>query len=200
MASEPGKFERYYEAVAETPPRPSLLKALQLFQAEGRGAGTAADLGCGSGTDTVELLRRGWRVIAIDKEMSALGRLQARLDLPAEPMLALRCERFEEADWGMVDLVNASFALPLVERALFPQLWRRVTDSLSPGGRFAGQLYGPRDGWAEHPGLTVLTRAEIEALATDFAVEELDEIERDGETAIGKAKHWHYFNLVLRRR
>jgi SAM-dependent methyltransferase len=198
MTDREGKFERYYEAVAQTPPRPTLLKALALIKAEGRSAGIAADLGCGNGIDTIALLSRGWQVVAIDKEPDAIQRLRRRSDLPQDARLDLRCQRMEESDWGRVDLVNASFALPLVEPQRFPDLWRRIRETLNPGGRFAGQLYGPNDEWAGHTGMTIHSRAEIEALIRGFAVEELDEIERDGTTAKGRAKHWHYFNLVLR--
>ena len=37
--------------------------------------GLAVDLGAGTGRDTAELLRRGWRVIAIDREPEAIDRL-----------------------------------------------------------------------------------------------------------------------------
>ncbi|MEC4815643.1 MAG: methyltransferase domain-containing protein [Scytonema sp. PMC 1069.18] len=38
----------------------------------------AVDLGCGDGRDTVELLRQGWRVLAIDGEAEAIARLLNR--------------------------------------------------------------------------------------------------------------------------
>ncbi|MEJ1932020.1 class I SAM-dependent methyltransferase [Nostoc sp. NIES-2111] len=34
----------------------------------------AVDLGCGDGRDTVELLRRGWRVLGIDGAQEAIAR------------------------------------------------------------------------------------------------------------------------------
>ncbi|HKW53315.1 MAG TPA: class I SAM-dependent methyltransferase, partial [Stellaceae bacterium] len=59
-------WDEYYERVAGRPPRPTLLAALERFGAEG--GQSALDLGCGDGRDTIELLRRGWRVLAIDAE------------------------------------------------------------------------------------------------------------------------------------
>ena len=35
----------------------------------------AIDLGCGDGRDVVEILRRGWRVVAVDAEPEALRQL-----------------------------------------------------------------------------------------------------------------------------
>lgn len=199
MADEPRRADwaGYYEATAGRPPRRTLLSALASF---GRDAGFAVDLGCGDGRDTVELLRRGWRVLAIDAEPQALTRLRARPDLPADALLETRCARFEETTWPSAELVNASFALPLCPPARFPSLWRRLSRSLNPGGRFAGQLYGDRDGWAGDPGMTFFTRPAAEELLADLAIEMFEEEETDAVTPRGKSKHWHIFHIVARRR
>src|SRR3954466_13908705 len=56
----------YYDATEGRPPRPTLLRALAGFAAEGRGPGLlAADLGCGIGRDALVLLHAGWRVWAL---------------------------------------------------------------------------------------------------------------------------------------
>jgi SAM-dependent methyltransferase len=64
-------WSRFY-AAAGTDPRETLLDALDRFEAEKRAPGTAVDLGCGTGRDTLELLRRGWRVVAIDSQPEAI--------------------------------------------------------------------------------------------------------------------------------
>ena len=98
------------------------------------------------------------------------------------------------------DLVNASFcAAVLRRRPAFPALWQRIVDSLRPGGRFCGQLFGDRDEWAR-TGLVVQTRGELEALLAPFEIEQLDEFEGDGPTVVGKPKHWHVFHVVARKR
>jgi trans-aconitate methyltransferase len=80
-------FERdwlaYYQAVAGRPPRNTLLTALNYFEAEAPvdSPRVAVDLGCGDGRDTVELLRRGWQVLAIDGEAQAIARLLERPDM-----------------------------------------------------------------------------------------------------------------------
>jgi SAM-dependent methyltransferase len=188
-------FPAYYEGIAGRPPRPTLLQAADGFAAPG----FAVDLGCGDGRDTIELLRRGWRVLAVDSSQEGIARLRARPDLPAEARLETRIARIEATDWPMADLVNASFVLPLLAAEAFPAVWSRIGASLAAGGRFSGQLYGPRDGWAGRPGLTIHTRADVEALASGYAVERLDEVESDEPTAKGAPKHWHVFHLVLRK-
>jgi tellurite methyltransferase len=169
-----------------------LLEALARFPQ----AGSAVDLGCGDGRDAIELLRRGWSVLAIDAEPSAVERLRARGDFPG---LTTLCRRFEDAEWAAVDLVNASFALPLCPADRFPALWQRIVASLNPGGRFAGQLYGPRDEWADRAGMTHLDRAAVERLLDGLAVELFEEEESDAVTPRGKPKHWHIFHIIARR-
>src|SRR5689334_7337592 len=97
----------YYSATADRPPRRTLLGALARF-APSTAPRVAVDLGCGDGRDTIELLRRGWSVLAIDSEPAAIERLQARPDLPKGASLSCLCERFEDATWPQADLVNAS--------------------------------------------------------------------------------------------
>ena len=43
------------------------------------------------------------------------------------------------------------------------------------------------------------TRAEAEELLRGLAVEQFLEIDEDGKTALGDAKHWHVFHVVARR-
>jgi tellurite methyltransferase len=109
-------WTRYYDAAGEQP-RETLLFALERFEAEARAAGRelfAVDLGCGSGRDTAELLRRGWRVLAIDAEAEAIERLLARSDLgSAAGRLETQVARFEDAAWPEADLINSSCARTL---------------------------------------------------------------------------------------
>lgn len=188
-------FTAYYDATQARPPRRTLIAACERFAAPG----FAVDLGCGQGRDTIELLRRGWSVLAIDAEAEAITRLRARPDLPVGAMLELRHARFETEAWPRCDLVNASFALPLCPPAAFPALWARIVELLVPGGRFAGQLYGERDDWAGKSGVTHHDRAAALLLLDGLAIELFEEEESDAVTPRGTAKHWHIFHIVARR-
>ena len=182
-----------YFAAATDDPRPTLLDAVARFSSPG----LAVDLGCGTGRDTAELLRHGWRVVAIDREPEALERLHALVG-PDSAQLETRQERFEDAAWPACDLVNASFALPFCPVDAFPGLWRKIVDSLRPGGRFCGQLFGEHDDWAGS-GVIVLTRAELDALLAPFEVERLDVFDEGGTTCVGTRKHWHLYHVVARK-
>jgi len=184
------RWKAFYEHAGRDP-HETLVQAADGFEKPG----LAVDLGCGAGRDTVELLRRGWRVIAIDGDAGGIELLRERVG--AEPRLQAEVMRIEDARWPPVELVNAGFSLPFCERAAFPHVWDRIVGSLRPGGRFAGHLLGPHDSWAERT--TTHARADVEALLAPFAVERLDEVEHDGQTVTGTAKHWHVFHLVAER-
>lgn len=192
------RWDAYYAATADRPPRRTLLEALARF-APAASPRVGVDLGSGDGRDTIELLRRGWSVLAVDAEPAAIARLQTRADLPEGARLSCLCERIEDAAWPAADLVNASFSLPLCPPDRFPELWQRTVASLKPGGRFSGQLYGDRDGWAGRPGMTHLDRGAAERLLHGLRVELFEEVETDSVTPRGKPKHWHIFHIVAQR-
>ena len=203
MVAESGdRWVCYYEATAGRPPRDTLLRALAAIEAEGTAnAGRLAlDLGSGDGRDTVELLRRGWHVIAIDAEPRAFERLRSRADLVRGEALETRVERIEDAELPEADLVNASFSLPFCPPDRFPAAWRRIVAALRPGGRFAGHLLGTRDDWAKDTAVTSFERDAALALLGDFTVEHFEEEETDSTTPTGTPKHWHLFHVVARRR
>jgi SAM-dependent methyltransferase len=196
MAETAGpRWTEYYRQTAGRPPRPTLLFALNRFAAPG----FAVDLGCGEGRDAIELLRRGWSVLAVDAEPGAIAGLTARADLPTGARLETQVARFEAATWQAADLVNASFALFFGAPDAFPPLWRKVVASLKPGGRFAGQLLGDRDSWAGRRHVVLHDDAAIAALLTGLTVEMHEIEETDAVTPRGEAKHWHIHHLVLRK-
>lgn len=192
-------WRAYYEKTGARPPRETLIRALDAFEAEGRGPLYAVDLGCGGGRDIVEFLRRGWTVRGIDAEKAAIEKLAARDDLPTEGTLETEQARFETVALPDADLINSSFALPLCPSDAFPEMWARIRNAIRPGGRFSGQLYGDRDQWVGDPTLTFHTEAEVRALLSGFEIEFWWEEEDDSVTPRGHAKHWHIFHVVAKK-
>lgn len=194
--SDKSRWAEYYEKLRDRPPRKTLLAALDKFGPPPPNA-LAVDLGCGDGRDVIELVRRGWRVVAVDAEPEALKRLMER-GLPGEitPIVS----RMEDVPLPIgVQLVNSSFAMPLCDTAKFHALWRRIAEALPSGGRFSGQWYGPRDSWFGRPGMAFVSREEAMAMLQGFDLEMFEEEEDDGVTPRGKSKHWHIFHIVARK-
>ncbi|MEX0922997.1 MAG: methyltransferase domain-containing protein [Rhodovibrionaceae bacterium] len=194
--ADPLSWPDYYAKTEGRPPRATLLEALNRFDAEGR-RGLAIDLGCGSGRDSLEILKRGWELLAIDREIEGLRRLHDKTACGAK--LQTCCNAFEKMSLSPALLINASFALPLVPPEQFRAVWRKVTAAILPGGRFAGQFFGQRDSWNGEKNLTFHDREEVEALLRSFELEMLREEEEDSVTVRGEAKHWHIFHVVARK-
>jgi SAM-dependent methyltransferase len=195
---KPTDWVAYYVKLRERPPRRTLLAALDRYGPPPPDA-LAIDLGCGDGRDAIEMLRRGWKVVAVDAEPEALRQLQAR-PLPAGSDVTPIVARLEDVPLPLgVSLVNSSFAMPLCEPESFHDLWRRVREALPSGGRFSGQWYGPRDSWVGRPGMSFVGRDEALALLDGFSLEMFEEEEADGVTPRGNAKHWHIIHIVARK-
>ncbi|MGB3636169.1 MAG: class I SAM-dependent methyltransferase [Rivularia sp. (in: cyanobacteria)] len=207
----PRSWSDYYKAIANRPPRETLLTALTNFERDLSKAESkiAVDLGCGEGRDTVELLRRGWNVIAIDAEEEAITRLLQRSDINTK-LLQTHVAQFENIRLPeSVNLINASFSLPFCEPKSFADLWNKIVCSLAHGGRFSGQLFGDtrsvmppayRDSWAADSTINHHTLSDVESLLQLFEIESLKEEASDGKTALGKEKHWHIFHIVARKK
>lgn len=203
ILSDPDRREdwsSYYEKTGHRPPRPTLLRALDAFEQEHPDPDRfAIDLGCGSGRDTIEILRRGWRVLAVDAAPEAIEKLMSRPDLPADSRIETQTARYEDMRLPDCSLVNAGFSLPLCPSAAFPGVWKKILDALRPGGRFSGQLYGDRDSWAGNPDMTHFTKVEAMKILDPFTVEYFQEEEEESVTPRGTPKHWHIFHVVAKK-
>jgi tellurite methyltransferase len=194
-------WNTFYEVTQHRPPHATLLKALELFGDEENTKRFAVDLGCGSGRDTLELLRRGWQVLAVDHETQGIERLRQSVPESYLAHLQTRVSSFEElGDLPECDFINASYSLPFCHPTRFGGLWAVIERSIKPGGRFAGTFFGERDSWAQDDNMTFHTRAEVERLLESFDVEYLTEKDSDGKTALGEGKHWHVFEVVASKK
>ena len=193
-------WARFYRATAGLPPRELLLRTLERIESEGKlhRTKTAIDLGCGAGTDTLELLRRGWKVLAIDQQVSALEFLSHRVPPRQRGSLSLLASPMEGLSLPKADLIYASFSLPFCTPTGFSKLWKNIRQGLVPGGHFAGQLFGVRDEWSGKRPLVFHTIRQVRSLTRRYRVELLRETEEEGQSFEGP-KHWHLFDLILEK-
>jgi tellurite methyltransferase len=191
-----GDWTGYYDAQGDREPRELLLEALRSFDREGR-TGVAVDLGAGQGIESEALVRRGWKVIAVDAEEEGIRRLRERAGALATRLRTI-VSRMEAVEVPDADLVHASFSLPFCAPDAFPDLWARIRSALRPGGRFAGELFGDRDSWASDPEMTFHDVDAARALFEGMELESFVEEDEDGESFDGP-KHWHVFHVIARR-
>jgi SAM-dependent methyltransferase len=159
----------------------------------------AVDLGCGDGTETLELLRRGWTVLAVDQSSQGIARLLKSVPPAVLERLTTQVAPYAEVELPPADLVYAGLSLPFCDPHQFDDVWARIATALRPGGLFVGHLFGPHDTWAGTPDMTFHTRAEVEKLFADFDILSLREVDEDGE-ALSGPKHWHVFHVIARKR
>jgi SAM-dependent methyltransferase len=197
--SELEDWPGYFAAVLGKGARDTLVAALDSFAQEGFTGGLAVDIAAGEGRDTLELLTRGWRVVATDGHPDAFSHLWPRVPEALRPNLTTIQEDFAEMQVCSCDLVNASFALPFCLPQHLPGLWSRIVSAIRPGGRFAGQFFGDRDTWASLPDRTHHSRDEVVRLLEGFDIEMMRVEERDDAPEVRNPKHWHMFHVVAKK-
>jgi SAM-dependent methyltransferase len=194
------EWEVYYRAIEGRPLRELFIEATPLLPTvpPSDRSLVAVDLGCGDGTETLELLRRGWTVLAVDRSPEGITRLMESVSPAERERLSTTVVPYSEVELPTADLVYAGLSLPFCDPGEFGDVWRRITSAIRPGGLFVGHLFGPHDSWAGTPDMTFHTRAEVEALLADFDIEGLREQDEDGE-AVSGPKHWHVFHVIAQK-
>lgn len=196
------KYDEFLRNTQDRSPRDLLLRALKAFEEQEpeRGPGHAVDLGFGAGVDTLELLRRGWRVLAVDQQPAAHRLLRSRVPDEDQQRLEMVLSAFEEFSFpNGVDLVNASYSLPFCPPDQFGAFWESLSDAIRPGGRFAGHFFGDRDEWVGDPTINFHTAEEARAALAAYEIEYWLEEDEDGTVASGDPKHWHLYHIVARK-
>jgi SAM-dependent methyltransferase len=190
-------WEDYYKAIEGRPVRPLFTEALAFLpsaRADTRDR-VAIDLGCGDGRETLALLERGWKVVAVDAAPEAIALLRGSVPPEDAGRLTTVVGAFHEVELPDADFIYASVSLPFCVPGEFANVWRAITAALEGGAVFAGHFFGPHDSWASTPDMTFHTREELELLFEGFDVHLLREEDEDGE-AVSGPKHWHLFHVI----
>ena len=199
---DPEYWGRYYGVTVDRPSWDTVKLAIGLFAADEAAASRprfAVDLGCGAGRDARELLRAGWRVLAVDREPGAIEVLEAATPPELRPSLETRVADLATVDVPSCDLVNASLSLPFLAADRFWRTWDRVLAALQVDGRVAAMLFGDRDGSSSDPSMTCSPPQRVRASLSSFKIEHWIDREEDTHTALGEPHHFHMVELVARR-
>jgi SAM-dependent methyltransferase len=184
----------YFEKTQNGKPRENLVRALDLFARENF-HGLCMDIGSGAGNDISYLLDKGWKVIAFDPEEDSQRIIHERF--PSHPNLNFTKASFKEISWEMVDLINCSYVLPFCEKDYFDTLMQNIITHVKPGGRFAGNFFGPRHGWNH---LNLVSKEKALSYFSNFNIEYIHEVEEDKISALDEEIFFHNIDLVARKR
>ncbi|MCW5610089.1 MAG: class I SAM-dependent methyltransferase [Rubrivivax sp.] len=196
--SAEGEWTTFNRSALGRPPRELLRRAIGLAALTGTRTGVAVDLGCGSGADTLELLRQGWTVHAVDADGPSLRLLAQQVPAEARERLHLHEAAFQDFVLPRCDLVWAGFSLPFCPAAAWPGLWPAIVDALAPGGRFAGDLFGERHAFGAYDDVMLLGEARVRKLLAALEVEAFD-IEDGVRPSGGQVTRWHAFGIIARK-
>lgn len=209
MSYDSQHWADYYAVTVERPAWQTVCKAIDLFRTEDDAAGRshasksggrfAVDLGCGAGRDARQLLRAGWRVLAVDREPAARDAIERATEPELKPRLEIVIADLADVEIPSCDLVNASLSLPFLAPDAFHGAWQRIMTALAPGSRFSAMLFGDHDGSASEPDMTCLAPERIRADLSDFEIEHWSVKEEDSRTALGDPHHLHLIEVVARR-
>lgn len=185
-------WDQNYKISSGRPPREFLNRTLSRFQI----AGLAIDLGCGAGVESIFLLQHGWQVFAIDQQESAVQKLRASsVTLNSVNHLETLVAPFETINLPSANLIWAGLSLPFCPPHEFETLWRKICSALLPGGRFAGDFFGPRHAWSSQRDMTFHTKEQILAPCTEFQLEYIVEEEGEQMKATNMIQHLHMFTV-----
>lgn len=186
-------WERFLAATRGQPAWGRLMKAASMFPVPGE----ALDVGAGAGRDTAYLLGRGWHVTAVDATAAATKHLRSLGDEHRLSVVHCAAEDFEPATY---DLVNAQFSLPFIAPGKFPDTVARLQAAVRSGGIMAATFFGTGDEWnVAGSEINFTTKAEVAAMFRDWQILDFEEIEEDGSTATGGAKHWDVIHVIAKK-
>ena len=188
-------WDNFHNITEDKPPRKNIVHFISNYNL----TGNAIDLGCGSGSDTIFLIRNNWNVLAIDSS-NVEERIRSKLSDKEQGKLRFEVQRFEKLKLQKCNLVISNNSLPFCDKKYFYQMWAEICLNIENNGYFVGNFFGVNDEWnTKNDKRTFLSKEEVIKLFSGFEILELQEIEKDRPTAEGKMKHWHTFEIIAKK-
>ncbi len=186
-------WSEHHNQTKSYPRHSQLLEALEYVKSRGK----AIDVGAGNLNDACYLLEHGFDVIVVDIEKSIL-KIAEEIN---SSNLHCHISSFADFDFpqNTFDFVSAMFSLPFNPPDTFDMVFANIKQSLTKGGIFCGQFFGPKDEWSSNPNMTVHSKEQVESLLADMEVISIKEVEKDATLADGSPHHWHVFHVIAKR-
>ena len=185
----------YHKITENKPPRKNIVHFISNYNI----TGNAIDLGCGSGSDTIFLIKNDWNVLSVDSS-DVEEIIRSKLSDKEQEKLKFEVQRFENLKLIKCDLLISNNSLPFCHKNYFYQMWEEICKNIKNNGYFVGNFFGINDEWnTEDTKKTFLKKEEVLRLFSDFDILEIQELEKDRPTAEGKMKHWHTFEIIAQK-
>lgn len=185
----------FHKITNNNPPRKNIVHFISKYNI----AGNAIDLGCGSGNDTIFLIKNNWKVLAIDSS-NVEEKIRSKLCDDEQEKLRFEVQKFETLKLSKCDLLVANYSLPFCDRNSFHKMWKEICINIKTNGYFVGNFFGLNDEWnTKNDRRTFFSKEEVIKLFSGFEILEIKEMEKDKATAKGQMKHWHIFEIIARK-
>lgn len=155
----------------------------------------AIDLGCGSGNETVYMIKNGIKVLAIDRQLNQDFILN-RLSKDEKQLVSFKECCFENIELPKTQLLTAFFSLPFCNLQKFDELWDKIHNSIENDGYFVGQLFGDRDAWNIVDSINTFSIDKVKDYLKKFKIIKLEEVEYVRES---DNKKWHYYDIIVQK-
>ena len=188
-------WNNYHNITENKPPRKNIVNFIEKFNI----IGDAIDLGCGSGCDTIFLIKNNWRVLAIDSS-NVEEKIRKKLSNEEQDKLKFEIQKYENLKLHKCDLLLSNNSLSFCNKNYFNKMWEEICFNIKTNGYFVGNFFGINDEWNNNENeRTFLSKAQVIKLFTSFEILDIKEIEKDRPTAEGEMKHWHTIEVIARK-
>ena len=156
----------------------------------------AIDLGCGSGNETVYMIKNGIKVLAIDRQLNQDFILN-RLSDNEKKMISFKESSFEDVELSKTKLLTAFFSIPFCNPNNFYELWTKIYNSIEDNGYFVGQLFGDRDAWNVVESIKTFSIDKVKEYLKNYNIIKLEENEYVRES---DNKKWHFYDIIAQKK
>lgn len=156
---------------------------------------TIVDLGCGAGNETVYMVKQGYDLVAIDRELNK-NYILDRLKENEQQHVSFIQSDFASLNIPRCDVVMAFFSIPFCEKSYFDELWDNIYKAINEQGYFVGQLFGERDDFSKSNLVNTFSKETVLKYLGKYEIKYFEEIEFIRES---DNKKWHYFDIIAKK-
>jgi len=156
----------------------------------------AIDLGCGSGNETIYMVKSGIEVLAIDRQLNKDFILN-RLSDDEKKLISFKEGSFENIELPKTQLLTAFFSIPFCNPNNFDELWNKIYNSIEDDGYFVGQLFGDRDAWNVVDSINTFPIDKVKDYLKKYRIIKLEEVEYVRES---DNKKWHFYDIIAQKK